>query len=212
MSIKVTIADDHPVVVEGIRNILQEDKRIEVLDCCKDAETMLAALKKRQPDVVLLDIQMPGQQGDEISKIITAKYPAIAILTLTNLNQTFHVRNMFLNGARGYLLKSTDKHTLLQAIETVHKGEQYVDASLREQMLYEMIETRAKGNSIPVLTHREKEIMNLIAAEMTSQEIAKKLFISLSAVENHRLNLLSKLGVKNAVGLVRKAIQMGIIK
>ena len=210
MSIGISIADDHPIVLQGLEKILSPCKEVELLDTCCNGELLLQCLRKRQPDVLLLDIQMPGQEGDELAAIITAQYPQIKILALTNLNQTFHVRNMFLKGAKGYLLKSAGQATLIKAIETVQDGRQYIDEALREEMLYEMVEMRASG--IPPLTQREKEILELIAGELTSQQIAKKLFISLSTVENHRINILFKLNVKNSVGLVRKALQLGIIK
>jgi DNA-binding NarL/FixJ family response regulator len=212
MSITVTIADDHRVVAEGLQRMLEGQPKITIYDVCMNGNQLMLSLEKRLPDVLLLDIQMPGTQGDELAKIITEKYPQVTILTLTNLNQSFHVRNMFLNGARGYLLKSADQFMLIEAIETVHMGNQYIDPSLREQMLHDMLDERAKANSIPVLTQREKEILELIASEYTSAQIGKKLFLSLSTVENHRINIFFKLGVKNVAGLVRKAIQLGIIR
>lgn len=212
MSIKVTMADDHPVVLKGLQKILEEDGNITVLDRCSNGDDLLNILKKRQPDVLLLDIQMPGKQGAELSKIISETYPNIPILTLTNLNQSFHVRDMFMNGAKGYVLKTSDPFILMQAIESVHEGRQYIDPILREQMVHDMLESKSNTDGTPILTKREKEILQHIANELTSQEIAKKLFISLSAVENHRLNLLFKLNAKNAVGLVKKAMNLGLIK
>jgi DNA-binding NarL/FixJ family response regulator len=212
MKISVTLTDDHPVVINGIQKMLAEYDHITVCDTCRDGETLLSSLAIRQPDVLLLDIQMKGMQGDELARMVTALYPQIAILALTNLDQTFHVRNMFLNGAKGYILKTTEPNDLIHAIETVYKGNQYIDSCLREHMLQDMLETRAVKNNIPALTKRETEILGMIANEMTSPEIAKKLFVSLSAVENHRLNLLFKLNVKNSVGLVKKAIHLGLVK
>jgi len=213
MKIKVSTLDDHPVVINGIKNMLREYDQVELLDTCTDEEALLAAIQERQPDVLLLDVQMQGKQGDELAALISARYPGIAILALSNLNQAFHVRNMFLSGVKGYVLKTAEPGRIMEAIESVHRGEQYIDPVLRNSMLSDLLtDTRAKQHAIPALTTREKEILELIAEEMTSQEIAKKLFISLSAVENHRLNLLFKLNVKNAVGLIRKAIQLGLIR
>lgn len=212
MKIKVSIADDHPIVLTGLEKILKGHPLVELCNISRNGESLLNNLELQVPDVLLLDIQMPGKQGDELAKIISAKYPAVSILVLTNMDQAFHVRNMFMNGAMGYLLKSTDQYTLIEAIETVSRGNQYVDPALRDQMLHELLDTKKRTSSLPTLTKREKEVLELIAEEMTSPQIAKKLFISLSTVENHRLNLLFKLGVKNAVGLVRKAIQFGLIR
>ena len=212
MKITVIITDDHPVVINGIEKILMEYNHIEVLGACVNGEELLLRLKAQQPDVLLLDIQMKGMQGDEVAQQVSKLYPGIAILVLSNLDQAFHIRNMFLNGAKGYLLKTAGPSRFINAIETVHKGKQFIDDDLKDLMLHDMMETRANANGVPALTKRETEILHLIANEMTSPEIAKKLFISLSAVENHRLNLLFKLNVKNAVGLIKKAIHLGLIR
>jgi DNA-binding NarL/FixJ family response regulator len=213
MGIKVITMDDHPVVLNGIKNMLMEYDQVDLLQACTNEHELWVALQNGLPDVLLLDVQMQGKQGDELATLISEKYPGIAILVLSNLNQAFHVRNMFMSGAKGYLLKTADPDRIIEAIETVYNGTQYLDPALKNSMLSDLImDTRATEHAIPALTMREKEILELIAEEMTSQEIAKKLFISLSAVENHRLNLLFKLNVKNAVGLIKKAIQMGMIR
>jgi DNA-binding NarL/FixJ family response regulator len=212
MKIKVTIADDHPVVLEGLQRILQDSPDVDLLDVCFNGEHLLQSLKKGTPDVLLLDIQMPGKRGDELAAYISQEYPGIAILALTNLDETFHVENMLMHGALGYLLKSSDRYVLLEAIKTVHGNRQYIDPNLKDQMLQDIMDARIKAAAVPKLTHRELEVLELIASEYTSPEIAEKLFISYRTVENHRLNLLFKLDVKNTAGLVRKALQMGLIK
>lgn len=211
MKIELAIADDHPIVINGLEKMLKYHALIDLVFTASNGEQLLGKLKSIQPDVLLLDIQMPGMQGDELCKIISEAYPAIAILILTNMDQTFHVRNMFMNGARGYLLKSASEMTLVEAITTVSRGQQYIDEALRSKMAYEMTDSRrAKIKSM--LTKREQKILELIAEEKTNEEIAKELFLSRSTVENHRLNLFFKLEVKNAAGLIRKAIQLGFIR
>ncbi len=212
MKIKVTITDDHPVVLEGLQRILADAEDIELTDVCHNGEDLLLSLKKNQPDVLLLDIQMPGKRGDELARYITQTYPGISILVLTNLDETFHVENMLMNGAQGYLLKNSDRNVLLEGIQSVYANRQFIDPELKDQMLQDMMDARSKAATMPKLTHREQEVLELIAGEYTSPEIAEKLFISYRTVENHRLNLLFKLEVKNTAGLVRKAFQMGLIK
>lgn len=212
MKIKVTVTDDHPVVLEGLQRILQDTPGIELLYACCNGEELLQCLKKEVPDVLLLDIQMPGKRGDELARFITQTYPGVSILALTNLDETFHVENMLLNGALGYLLKNSDRYVLVDAIKTVYANRQFIDPGLKDQMLQDMMDARTKAAAMPKLTHRELEVLELIASEYTSPEIAEKLFISYRTVENHRLNLLFKLDVKNTAGLVRKALQMGLIK
>lgn len=212
-TITVSMMDDHPVVLNGLEKMLQEKQtEFTIYDTCTQEEKLLTCLQIRQPDVLLLDIQMSGKQGDELANEISVLYPNVNILALTNMNQTFHVRNMFMNGAKGYLLKTTDPQTLYKAIKVVSSGEEFVDPSLRKQMLHDLLSNRASANGIPLLTKRETEVLTLIANEYTSKEIAQQLFISLSAVENHRLNLFFKLNVKNVVGLVKKALHLGLIK
>lgn len=211
MNIKISLLDDHLIVTRGLSTILEEQHFITLQNTYSTGRQLLDGLKQNQPDVLLLDIQLPDIQGDELAKTVSKLYPQIAILVLTNMDQVFYVRNMFANGARGYLLKSADTHTLLVAIKTVYSGQQYVDISLREQMAYELLDAR-KAKHQPMLTKREQQILELISEEKTNTEIAETLFLSISTIESHRLNLFIKLGVKNAAGLVRKGIQMGLIK
>jgi DNA-binding NarL/FixJ family response regulator len=209
MKITVSIADDHPVVVSGLQKILSEYNTLEILDACSDGEELLSCLAKRQPAVLLLDIQMPGKKGDELATIISESWPGVGILVLTNNDVPFHVKKMLQCGALGYLLKSSSPDTLLKAIEIVNTGKQYIDPQMRNALLEETI--NARNNTIPQISQREKEILDLIVNECTSHEIAEKLFISYRTVENHRLNLLLKLGVKNTAGLVRKVIQLKLM-
>lgn len=211
MKIRVSITDDHLIVANGVSTMLKEHPLIELIGVCTSGKQLLEHLAGEQPDVLLLDIQLPDMQGDELARLITEKYPAVAILVLTNMDQVFYVRNMFMNGVKGYLLKSADTHTLVEAITAVYRGQQYLDSNMQQQMAYELLDAR-KAQVIPKLTKREQKILELIAAEMTNIEIAKELYLSISTVETHRLNLFFKLGVKNAAGLVRKGIQMGLIK
>jgi len=211
MKIRVSIADDHHIVTNGIAAMLKDHPLVELVSVAQNGKTLLQQLEAQQPDVLLLDIHLPDIQGDELAKIITEQYPAVAILVLTNMDQVFYVRNMFMNGVKGYLLKSANTPTLIEAIAAVSRGSQYLDAAMREQMAYELLDTR-KAQTKPMLTKKEQKILELIAEEMTNSEISKALFISISTVETHRLNLFFKLGVKNSAGLVRKAIQMGLIK
>lgn len=211
MKIKVGIADDHQIVVTGLQQMIQDNRSLVLCGVALNGRTLLDNLRKQQPDVLLLDIQMPDQQGDELTRIISKQYPNIKILVLTNMDQVFYVRHLIKNGATGYLLKSTDGDTLFEAIAAVFRGEQYIDKSLQQQIDSELLDLD-KAQGIATLTRREQEILELIADELTSAAIAKKLFITLSTVENHRINLFLKLGVKNAVGLVKKGKQLGLIK
>lgn len=208
MSIKLIIVDDHPVVLKGLQQILSEYGQITLLDTCRSGEQLLKSIERQPPQVILMDIQMPEKNGFELTKIITKLYPQIAILVLTNIDLTFQARNILQQGAAGFLLKSAHPEILIEAIETVCSGKQYIDQEIKEKLLMEDIKNNNPGSD---LSRREKEILTLIAKEYTSIQIAQELYISQRTVENHRLNILFKLGVKNTAGLVKKAIQLGLI-
>ncbi|MFA6060282.1 MAG: response regulator transcription factor [Taibaiella sp.] len=214
MKIKVSIVDDHSIVLNGLRKMLSNRNEIELLSVFSDGASVLNSLRRQQPDVLILDLEMPGIKGADLAKIITKQYPQIAILVLTNMNQPYYLNLLLKYGAKGYLLKNTDAQTLSDAITAIHNGQRYIDKCFTGDDIKwsEDDLTDDKKRRIPVITKREAEVLELIAEGLTSNEIAKKLFIALSTVENHRINLFLKFEVKNSVMLVRKGLQLGIIK
>lgn len=210
MPLKIAIADDHELIIRGFESMLQAFTDCTLLFTAINGERLLHELEQQQPDILLLDIQMPGQSGIDLCKRITSTYPAVRIMALTNLEETHYVKKMLRNGASGYLLKSADPATLLKAIDTLAKGEQFIDERLQKMLLAESITGKRKSTQV-LLTRRETEILRLIAEEYTNQEIADKLFISLRTVETHRLNISQKLDVKNTAGLVREAYLRNLV-
>ncbi len=213
MPITVAITDDHPLAVAGLQNMLSSCSHIKVLNTYSNGAELLQGLEAEQPDVLLLDVLLPDTKGPELAAVIHSKYPKINILAITSLDAPVHVKAMLRNGCKGYLLKNTDVQTLIHAIEEVHRGNEYIEPSIKEQMLQNMLHFK-KQTSIkkPSLTRRETEILHLIIEENTNQEIADKLFLSLRTIENHRFSLFQKLDVKNTVGLVKAAIQLGLME
>lgn len=212
MTIKISITDDHPLVISGIKNMLSQYAYIEIIGAYKNGTDLLEDLKKNVPDILLLDIQMPGKTGDEIAGIIQKKYPQVRIIALTGFDTPFYVRSMMQNGCKGYLLKNTDQKTLLKAIDAVYKGEEYIDEGLKEELLNNFLKLKKqKTSTSPILTRREKEVLKLIVNEHTSREIAEQLFLSLRTVEKYRLQLLQKLKVRNTAGLVKIALELNLI-
>lgn len=210
--ISVAITDDHPLVIDGVVKALSPYKKFWIQGTFLNGTGLLAHLQKEQPDILLLDIQMPGLPGDELAKTIHEQYPAIGIIALTGFDSPIYIRSMIHNGCRGYLLKSADQQTLVTAIQTVYEGSQYLEASIKEIMLdYSLAASGKRTGQHPALTTREKEILSLITEEYTSAEIAQKLFLGQRTVEKYRLQLLQKLQVKNTAGLVKVALQMGLI-
>lgn len=212
MQIKIAITDDHLLVISGLKAMLAPYSHISVVYESNMPGALMAALPAAQPDVLLLDIQMPELDGMELCRQVRKTHPAIKIIALSTFMDSHYIRQMMRNGATGYLLKNTDPDKLVNAIEKVNAGEQFLDDLIQHQLLQEMITGQKRlGYDIP-LTRREKEILKLIAEEHSNQEIANLLFISLRTVETHRLNLTQKLAVKNTAGLVREAIKRGIVE
>lgn len=213
MPIIVTITDDHPLAIEGLQNMLLSAPSIQVRGTYTSAAALLEGLEKEQPDVLLLDILLPDQKGTELAPVIRRLYPDIRIIALTSLDAPIYVRSMIRQGCKGYVLKNTDKQSLVYAIEQVYEGQEYIEPSLKEKMLYNVLHQKkhSAGRS-PNLTSREKEILQLIVAELTSQQIADKLFLSLRTIETHRFNLHKKLEVNNNVGLAKAALLLGLVE
>jgi len=211
MKIKIAIADDHPLVINGLNYALASCADIEIIGSYANGAELLLGLAIIQPDVLLLDIHMPGQTGDELVEIICRKHPQIKILALTNLDNVYFVKTMLRKGASGYVLKTTIEPVLLDAIRKVYNGEQYVEPVLKEKILQDTLRAKKEISVNPMLTSREKEVLQYIAMDLTSQEIADKLFVNKRTIESHRLSLFVKLGVKNMAGLVKKGIQLGLI-
>jgi DNA-binding NarL/FixJ family response regulator len=204
--ITIAFADDHLIVIKGLQNILASIPDIEIVGTYQNGIELLEGLAQTQPDVLLLDIQMPGMTGIELSAVIQKKYSSVKVIALTNVDIPVQVKKMLQQGAMGYLLKDASPEIIIEAIRTVHAGEQYIQASISKRLVSDMISPEKKQ-----LTKREKEVLKLITEELTNQQIADQLFLSLRTVENHRNNLLQKLDVKNTAGLVKVAIQEGLV-
>ena len=210
--IKVAITDDHLLVMQGIESMLQSESSIQIVGKYPSAEKTLEALSKEQPDILLLDINLPDINGIDLCKQLRGLYPKLTIIALSSHDDTNFVKRILKNGARGYLLKNTSKEELLEAFETVLSGEQYLQASITQKLLNQSLGTQKRNILKPKLTRREKEVLAAICEEMTTQEIAEQLFVSPKTVETHRMNLISKLGARNSVGLVKIAIEQELLK
>jgi DNA-binding NarL/FixJ family response regulator len=205
--INVAIVDDQVIILNGLQKILAEADHINVWGTYNSADHLLENLETSQPDVLLLDIQMPGRSGLELATILSKKYPAIKMIALTNVDVLMQMKQMLQKGCLGYLLKDVSPEILINAIETVNRGEQFLHETLKKQLLNSL----SGQDDKQLITRREKEILKLILEENTNQDIANKLFLSLRTVENHRNNLLQKLNVKNTAGLVKIALQEGLV-
>lgn len=211
-NIRIAIADDHPLVLNGLQHVLSNCTDMIITGCYNNGAELLNGISNSQPDVLLLDIQMPGQTGDELAAQISAQYPKIRMIALTNQDNVYYITTMIHNGVLGYILKTTREEILLEAIRTVYNFKQYLEPSLKEKMLTDTLYDKRGTPLTPVLSRREKEVLECIASDLTSQQIADKLFVSKRTIDSHRLNLMMKLDVKNSAALVKKGIQLGLIK
>lgn len=193
------------MVIEGIRSLLNNEPGIEWVGHAMNAASCLAFLQKSQPDVILMDIGLPDKSGIELCREVKTKYPAVHILGLSTFNQKSYISKMLENGASGYLLKNAGRSELLRGIEMAMLNKSFMshEAALS-------LRNTAQENQ-PLLTHREKEVLQLIATGLTNQEIADKLFIGNTTVETHRKNLLQKFGARNVAALVNLATKNGFI-
>ncbi len=209
--INIAITDDHPLLVNGIKNVLDENPDINLLSSFPDGHQTLEKLDKLKVDVLLLDINLPDIDGIQLCKMLKENHQNLKIIGLTSHKQTAFLKNMMKSGASGFVLKNAPVNEIIEAIQVVADGGEYVQQEMKELLIAESMH-RASGISfLPKLTRREKEILKLISEECTTQEIADKLYLSPKTVETHRQNLILKLGVKNSVGLVKVAIEKGLI-
>jgi DNA-binding NarL/FixJ family response regulator len=205
--IKIFIVDDHQVVVEGIKSLLQNEDNIEIMGCANNAEKCLQYFANLSADIILMDISLPDTDGIELTRMILEKHSKIKILALSTFTQGTYVRKMMEAGASGYLLKNANKHEILKAIETVSNGGNYLTFEAEQALKYE----NEQQNSMPKLTKREKELLIHITEGLTNFQISEKLFISIDTVDSHRKNLHTKLNVKNTAMLIKFATEKGFL-
>lgn len=205
MAIKIFVTDDHYMVVEGMRSLLLQQENFEWMGHATNAASCMAFIRQQQPDVLLLDINLPDKSGIDLCKEIKEKYPDIQILGLSSFNQQSYIQKMIQNGASGYLLKNASQVEIVKAIKTVVRGDLFLSTEAAKTI------RENKDAQIPVITRREKEVLQLIAEGLTNRTIAERLFISATTVDTHRSNLLTKFDVKNTANLIKLAAKFNLI-
>jgi len=189
--IPIAITEDHTIVIEGIKTMLKMNKEIEVLQSFENLKDTFENLNSAVK-VLLLDINLPDGNGINACKELLEKHPNLKIIALTNFEDTVFIKQIIKNGAMGYLLKNTDKKELTEAIKSVIEGKRYLPKKISDILLNDSIGINNSSYFIPKLTVREKEILNLIIQEFTTEEIAVKLFVSTKTVKSHRTILIQK--------------------
>lgn len=213
--IRVAIADDHQMFIDGIRALLSLESTIRVVGESPNGKHLLTHYRKWNPDIVLLDINMPEMDGMDCMSAIFEADPKARVIMLTMFKEHGFINQAMQAGAHGYVMKNAGRAELMTAITKVHGGRKHFGEEAIEAYLGQFKSGRKKQDyqkPEEILTKRELEVLKLVSEEFTSQEIADQLFISLHTVETHRKNLMSKLDVKNTVGLARYAIQHGLVE
>lgn len=208
MKIRLVIADDHRVMLDGIKAMLSDVDDIEIVGDALNGAELVALVIACRPDVVLTDIQMPVKDGIEAAREIMSHHPGMKIIALTMLNESMFIRRMLEAGVAGYVTKNADKEELVQVIRKVARGEKHFSDEVTSQLMNNF--SAPNRNPSDTLTKREKEILKLIAQGLTDKEIAEKVFLSALTVITHRKNILSKLGLKNKVEITRFALENGL--
>jgi len=209
--IKILVVDDHQLIVNGIKAMLEPIEDFIIIGAANNGNEAISKAGDLNPDVIIMDISMPGLSGIEASKIIVKNNPEIKILALTQHEDSEYVLQMLNAGAFGYLLKNSRKDEFIDAIISVSKGEKYFSKKISNLLISNMLQEKKTDLTVNekkiTLTKREREITKKIAEELSSQQIADELGISLRTVETHRRNIMQKLNVKSAVSLFRYAVQ-----
>ena len=212
--IRVLIADDHPVVRDGLRGYLEKCPGIEVVGEAGSGVEAVESVRRRTPDVVLLDLSMPGMNGLEAARQIRYAASEARIVILTMQEDREYLREARRVGAHGYVLKDAAPSDLVRAIESVHGGEPFFtcggSGALVEELSREIRGVEAPAG--PALSPREEEVLSLLAAGHANREIARRLRLGVRTVETHRLRLRRKLGISTTAGLVRYALDRGLAK
>ncbi len=211
--IRVILADDHALVRQGIRQFLEGAEDIEVVAEAADGATALQAVETMQPDVALLDVQMPGISGIEATRQIKVRFPKVRILILTAYDDDPYVYALLQAGADGYLLKTVEVDELVRAVRAVHRGEPVLSPEVTQKVLRQLATGRPAGaaEQIEVLTARELEILRLAAQGLTNKAIGQEIGISDRTVQGHLANIYGKLGVASRTEAVTEALKRGWI-
>ncbi len=211
--ISVLLAEDHTIVRKGLRSLLDSEPGIEILGEAQDGREAIEKVRQVHPDVVVMDITMPGLNGLEATRQIKKQFPEIKVLVLTMHANEEYIFQILRAGASGYVVKQAAPADLVSAIRAVYRGDSFLSPAISQKVIEEYIR-RADGvieNSYDRLTTRERETLQLIAEGRSNREIAALLHITVKTVETHRANLMNKLDIHNTAELTQYAIRKGVI-
>lgn len=211
--ISILLADDHPVILRGLRDLLAAHNDLQVIGQVSDARIVVETAGRLRPDVLVVDLMMPGMSGMEIIRQVTTLYPDTRVVVLTMHADIAYVWEALHNGAIGYVLKCVEGEELVRAVRSANSGKRYVSPPLSERDVEEYAKRAKQEGMDPyeMLTSRERQVFRLLAEGRTNSQLAEELHIGIRTVESHRANLIRKLKLRNQAELVRYAIRRGIL-
>jgi two-component system response regulator NreC len=210
--IRILLADDHTVLRSGLRALLSAQADLEVAGEAADGAEALRLAQTIKPDVVVMDIGMPGVSGIDATARIRRELPSTKVLILSMHDDQGYLRQALRAGASGYVLKKAADTELLAAIRAAARGEVFLDPSLAKEFVEDVVLPKAQESDIPMLSDREREVLHLLARGHTNQQVADRLCIGVKSVETYKARLMDKLGLKGRAELVRYALTHGLLK
>ncbi len=210
----VLLVEDHTIVRKGLRSLLESEADIRVVGEAENGREAIEKVDELRPDVVVMDIGMPGLNGLEATRQIKKRFSDVQVLILTVHTGEEYILQILRAGASGYLVKQAAPAELISAIQAVHRGQAFLSPSISKKVLEDYVqraEATARGDSLERLTDREREVLQLIAEAYSTREIAEQLHISIKTAETHRAHLMEKLGLHSTAELTRYAIRKGVV-
>ena len=212
MTIKIILADDHQIVRQGLRALLASESDMKVVAEADNGRSVLRQVEKLCPDLVIMDISMPGLNGIDATRQIIADYPTVKVIALSMHSDSLFVLNMLKAGASGYLLKDCDLGELVTAIRAVMGQKAYLSPGISDVVIKDFVsgQSTSGGSALFTLTSREREVLQLMAEGKSTKEIAEHLCVSIKTVESHRKQIMDKSGIRNVAELTKYAIRQGL--
>lgn len=210
MSIRIMLVDDHAILRHGLSKAFQQEEDLKVIGQAKDGHSTVGLVRELLPDVVVMDIAMPGLNGMEATRQISRECPQVKVVGLSMHSSNKYVREMFRAGAKGYLLKDCPFEELAHAIRTVHNGKIYLSPSISHTVIEDYISKEDEESAFSVLTQREREVLQLLAEGNSTKQVGLQLYISAKTVEAHRSRIMNKLELDNIAQLTKYAVLEGL--